>query len=137
MKYINQVPIASILSAVVIFNFSSCKYEDGPSISLRTKKARLTGEWEATYIAGENVPDGASYILEFEKDGDLNVFVTYDYYGYSYDFSYKGEWEWEDNKTHIEVTLDGSKEEWEITRLTNDEFEFEDEDRDKWEFVKD
>ena len=41
-------------AAVTVLNFQSCgKYEDGPSFSLRTKKARLTGEWELVKINGK------------------------------------------------------------------------------------
>ena len=137
MKSKHYTPLASVLSAVVIFNFSGCKYEDGPAISLRTKKARLIGEWEAKFVAGERFTDGSSFILEFEKDGDLNIDVSYSYYGYTYDYSIKGEWEWEDGKRVIEISLDNVREEWEITKLTNSELEFEDEERDKWEFEKD
>jgi hypothetical protein len=136
MKIFNRPNLTAICAAVLIFNFSSCKYEDGPSISLRTKKGRLTGEWEATYIAGQKVTNGQSFILEFEKDGDVTVETTYSYYGYTSTYSSKGEWEWEDNKKSLEITFDGDKEEWDITRLTNKEFEFEDSDNNKYEFEK-
>lgn len=129
--------IAAIATAVVVFNFSSCKYEDGPSISLRTKTSRLTGEWEATFINGQSISgDDINFTLEFEKDGDLLVSTTYSYYGQSYTETYKGDWEWEDGKEKIEITLQGDKTEWEITRLTNKEFQFEDEDKIEYEFEK-
>jgi len=137
MKFNRKASVAAVATAVVIFNLTSCKYEDGPSISLRTKKARLTGEWEVQFIDGQGVTgDGNEFTLEFEKDGGLNYNVTYSYYGYSGSYSYKGEWEWLDGKEGIEVIIDGDKEEWEITRLTNKELEFEDENRDKWELEK-
>ena len=34
-----------LLALTLVFGSTSCKYEDGPSLSLRTKKARLAGEW--------------------------------------------------------------------------------------------
>lgn len=137
MKIIKNPSIVAIATAVVIFNFTSCKYEDGPNISLRSKKARLTGEWEVKYIGGTGMSGNDNeYTLEFDKDGDLEVNVTYSYYGSSYTYSQKGEWEWEDGKKSLEITLDGDKQEWEITRLTNKEFEFEDENNDKWELEK-
>ena len=136
MKISRKPSLATIATAVVVFNFASCKYEDGPKISLRTKTARLTGEWEATYIAGEKVPSELNYIVEFEKGGDLIVTYSYNYYGQSYSESYKGEWEWQNGKETIEISLDGSKEDWDVTRLTNKELEFEDSDRDTYEFEK-
>ena len=137
MNFTKKPSLVAICAAVLIFNFSSCKYEDGPSISLRTKKGRLTGEWEVKYIDGRQASgNGIEIILEFEKDGDLTQKWTYSYYGTSYSYSYKGEWEWEDNKRNLEITIDGYKSEWEITRLTNKEFEFEDESGDKWDLEK-
>lgn len=134
MNITKKPSLIAICAAVLIFNFSSCKYEDGPSISLRTKKGRLTGEWEVKYIDNQKVGgSGESLILEFEKDGDVTW--TYSYSG-STSSTYKGEWEWEDGKEKIELTVDSYKTEWEITRLTNKEFEFEDEDNDKWELEK-
>jgi hypothetical protein len=137
MKIIKNPGIVAIATAVVIFNFTSCKYEDGPNISLRSKKARLTGEWEVKYIGGTGMSSNDMEItLEFDKDGDLEFNQTYSYYGSSYTNSQKGEWEWEDGKKSLEITLDRNKQEWEITRLTNKEFEFEDENNDKWELEK-
>jgi hypothetical protein len=137
MKIIKNPGIVAIATAVVIFNFTSCKYEDGPNISLRSKKARLTGEWEVKYIGGTGMSSNDMEItLEFDKDGDLEFNQTYSYYGSSYTNSQKGEWEWEDGKKSLEITLDRNKQEWEITRLTNKEFEFEDEDNNKWELEK-
>lgn len=137
MKIIKNPSIVAIATAVLIFNFTSCKYEDGPNISLRSKKARLTGEWEVKFIDGAGmIGNDMEITLEFDKDGDLEFSQTYSDYGGSYTYSQKGEWEWEDGKQSLEITLDGNKQEWEITRLTNKEFEFEDEGNNKWELEK-
>ena len=136
MKIIKNPSIVAIATAVVIFNFTSCKYEDGPNISLRSKKARLTGEWEVKFIDGAGMTGNDMVTLEFDKDGDLEFNQTYSYYGSSYTYSQKGEWEWEDGKQSLDIILDGDKLEWEITRLTNKEFEFEDETNTKWELEK-
>lgn len=137
MNLSKKPSIVAIATAVVVFNFSSCKYEDGPSLSLRTKTSRLTGEWEVKFVDGESVSgDGATISMEFEKDGDFLFSYSYSYYGQSYSETYKGEWEWEDGKEKIEITIDGDKEEWEVTRLTNKELEFEDSNNDKWELEK-
>lgn len=46
MKKTKQISLTAIRSAVVIFNFSAYKHEDGPAFSLRTKDGRLVGKWE-------------------------------------------------------------------------------------------
>lgn len=38
--------LLAIAFAISVVFISCGKYEEGPSISLRTKKARLTGVWE-------------------------------------------------------------------------------------------
>ncbi len=65
----------SILFAAfaVVFLASCGKYEDGPGLSLRSKKARLTGTWVvesaiqgSTDITGD-ITNGGSVELTFEK----------------------------------------------------------------------
>ncbi len=135
--YVKQSKKLMLAAAIVIMlNFSSCgKYEDGPMFSLKTKTARLTGEWEVIEIDKDKLSDeGLKLILEFEKDGDFSVDVSYT--GYSYSYSYNGEWEWESDKESIEITMDGDKMEWDILRLTNSELWFEDEDGEEWKCEK-
>ncbi len=121
-------------TVVIMLNFSSCgKYEDGPMFSLKTKTARLTGEWEVIEIDKEKPSDnGYKIILEFEKDGDFSFEYSYG----SYSYGAKGDWEWESDKESIEVDIDGYKMEWDILRLTNSELWFEDEDGDEWKCEK-
>jgi hypothetical protein len=118
-------------AVVIVLNFSSCKkYEDGPMFSLLTKKARLTGEWEVVKIAGES-PD-VKLILEFEKNGDFNVSYSYG----SYSDTQSGDWDWVSGKEAVKVTLDGEDTQFDILRLTNKEFWFEDDQNDKYECEK-
>jgi len=118
-----------------VFIFSSCKkYEDGPAVSLLTKTARLTGEWDVDEIARESLKGWTLYI-EFEKNGDFTL-TEQDNDGYYDDFIEKGSWEWESGKESVDVTVSGEREEFKILRLTNDELWFEDEDRDEWRCTK-
>ncbi len=125
-----------VAAVVIMLNFNSCStYDEGPSFSLRTKTARLTGEWKIDKIDGTRV--NQDVYLEFEDDGDFEVTYQYSYYGYSYTYRDGGEWEWEDGKESIELDYDdGYKDEWEIIKLTNDEFWFEDDDRTEYECEK-
>lgn len=137
MKTTRNVSLATLASAVIIFNFSSCKYEEGPKISLRSKKARLVGTWEVKSIGSTNLGSNFGIDIEFEKDGDLVITSTYSYYGYTGTDSQKGSWEWEDGKESVELNIDGGLYEFKILRLTNSEMKWEDEDREEWELEKD
>ena len=139
-------------AAITVLNFQSCKkYDDGPAFSLRSKKARLTGEWELVKINGQtpeqyNSDDNTTYTnydleIEFESDGDLTYSINQSYINYysspygsfpyngSNSYSLNGEWEWEDNKEAIEITINSPfgnlVVEGEITKLTNNELELE------------
>ena len=118
-------------AVVIMLNFSSCsKYEDGPAFSLKTKTARLSGDWEVVEI-NNNASTGMT--LEFEKDGDFSLDVDY---GYGYNYSYDGEWEWESGKESVEIDITGTTMEWDILRLTDDELWFEDENGQEWKCEK-
>jgi hypothetical protein len=139
-----NISAATLVSAVILFNFTSCGYEDGPAISLRSKNGRLIGKWDAQIVAGEllqsNSNETQTVIMEFEKDGDLKFefSYSYSYYGqtYEYSYSYLGTWEWKENKDEMLLAIDGELIYAEILKLTNDEFSFEDNDGEKWEFEK-
>lgn len=119
------------LSFLFLFSFIlvSCgKYEDGPNISLLTKKARLTGEWEVKEIDKTKLDSDVRMILEFEKNGDFEITLSF-YDGTNWQSEKeKGEWKWEDGKEKIRVEIDRDITEFEILRLTNKELWFEDED---------
>jgi len=121
---------------VTILNFQSCKkYDDGPGLSLRSVTNRLTGEWEVVDIQGQNV--NGEITMEFDKDGDFKMTYEYNYYGNTYSSTQNGEWSFEDRKETIELDFDqGGSEEWDIKRLTNSEFWFEDEDNTEYELEK-
>mgnify|MGYP006103724499 CR=1 FL=1 len=135
----NKVLLSGGLATVI--GIAGCsKYEDGPAISLLTKKQRLVGDWEVTKFksGGLNMIDNGSEMdLEFDEDGDfemkvLSTYTTTDYYGNSYTTTdldtYSGEWEFSSDKEEIEIDFDDNSEyDWEIeiTRLTNKELEGE------------
>ncbi|HQQ94129.1 MAG TPA: hypothetical protein PLQ93_06210 [Bacteroidia bacterium] len=72
-----------LLSAgLILGSLSSCKkYEDGPAVSLLSKKTRISGEWtlesymlnEVDKTADYLTAVGANYMLEIEKDGSYKV----------------------------------------------------------------
>ncbi|MFY0644907.1 MAG: hypothetical protein JXR19_10610 [Bacteroidia bacterium] len=137
MKLKHSAPLAAIATATIVFNFSSCTYEDGPTISLKSKTGRLVGEWEIIELAGNKVPSNTTYEMEFEKDGDFVLSFEYSYGGYSYSDDLKGEWEWGNGKESVELEFEyGALYELEIKRLTNKELWAEDDEGEDWEFEK-
>ncbi len=118
-------------ATLLVAGIQSCgKYEDGPGISLRTKKARLVGDWDIVQIGTQVFPNqGYSLGFEFEKNG--NVKFTYSYGFYSY--SYAGDWEFSTNKEELDLILAGQVQTFQIKRLTNKEVWLEDESNDEWQ----
>jgi hypothetical protein len=118
MKY---VPLLSIVFFFVL-SFSSCqKYEEGPGFTLRTKKARITGEWRLTRVVDEDF-NGSSpneqlswYIY---KDGSIEI----EQFGGSWggNISVTGKWEFLDEKETLSLSMQGEyfSGDYKILRLT-------------------
>lgn len=117
MKKLLFIFVAIATTAIV---FSSCsKYEEGPKISLLTKKARLTGDWTLKSVSENgteiSVPSGVTYKMTIKKDG--SGFTTIN----SISFSFK--WEFANKKQDLRVKTDGDDVwvESEIIKLKNKE----------------
>lgn len=137
-KLVKKLPL---LMMAAIFILPACnKYEDGPSISSRTKKARLVGNWqlEELEIDGTDfTADINRWELEFKKDGTFEQSIQVDGFGSS---NVEGEWEFSNDKTEVEITYDdGTKADLNITRLKNKELwfdfveDYDDGTTEKWE----
>ncbi|HBS85417.1 MAG: hypothetical protein A2W91_16545 [Bacteroidetes bacterium GWF2_38_335] len=134
----------SIIAAAITLILSSCgKYEDGPGMSLRSKKGRVAGEWviEKSYTNG--VEDSLNVYQQncryvFEKDGS-GAFVNDEYTLVIDDVPFvfeadeiQMEWEFDDKKENIRTRLynetSSTWQDWNewftITRLTNKEMWF-------------
>ena len=128
MKTKTILTLATVVAATTFL--ASCgKYEDGPGISLLTKKARLTGEWDAVEYETSNgivTADNSSSTVEFDKSGT----VTFKEDG----FSITGTWEFSSDKEKIVIKTEffgvPDTEELTILRLTNKEFWAKDVDGD-------
>ena len=111
--------LLSVLS--LVFIFSACnKYEDGPKVSLMTKKARITGTWKKTKEIKPNgtvVIDTSSAEVVIDKDGT----ITFRENG----LALVGTWEFINDKESILVSLKvlgvTNTEEFRILRLKNKE----------------
>lgn len=138
--------------------FSCSKYEDGPSVSLKSKTKRITGEWEVISVADTSLSD-FKLRLSIEEDGDasftpiINIgFMTID------QISIGAQWEWTYKKEGIQIIVDmdavsellsvagdfnvntsallKEKFEFDILRLTNDELWIRDESDSVWKLEK-
>ncbi len=112
--------LVAVFAALLVFGACG-KYEEGPSMSLRSKKARLAGDWKVVkVVAGSvEVSDLSEYggTTTFDKDGTGKVSGG--------PLAVAFEWEFSDDKTKIitKTTILGveGKVEAKILRLTNKE----------------
>lgn len=93
------------LTILSIFFVSACKYDNGPSISFRSKKARVEGTW----IIDEQIEDGQVYTpdsfdrelhWEFKKDGTFNLQRRQSSEG-------SGTWDFDSKKDSVIITFNG------------------------------
>jgi hypothetical protein len=127
------------LAGTTAIGISSCgKYEDGPNFSLRSKKARVVGDWNVKTIGSTVLDDnyGTTVNMEFDKNGSFTQTINYSYGTYNYSYSYAGDWDFSSNKEHLLITADGNTDTLEIKRLTNNEMwlddDYTDADGDIW-----
>ncbi len=132
--------IGFILAAVTVLSVASCgKYEEGPGFSLRTKKARLTGEWDAKEYVQSNgtvTADTDPATMELTKEGTA-IINSNDPNG---NFALTGTWDFASDKEQLELTFTffGSTdvERSTIVRLTNSEMWLKDTDGDMTKYEK-
>ncbi|MGB1039551.1 MAG: hypothetical protein ACPGVD_01610 [Flavobacteriales bacterium] len=114
-----------LLAVALVFGASSCKYEEGPALSLRTKKARVAGEWEIEKTIskdGKEDTDWDGWLVTFEKDGTGKSSATYTIGGTTTTSSNTFKWEFTDSKEKIKTTdEDGEVAEVTILKLKNKE----------------
>ncbi len=98
-----------ILISAVMLIFTSCKYEEGPAVSLRSKEERLCNEWKIDKKLTNGVENTLTEaelqtIVEFKKGGDYSITVPI--LGVYVVFS--GTWEFYDNKEKIITTYEAN-----------------------------
>jgi len=109
------------------FLLGSCgKYDDGPGLSLKSKKNRLQQEWQLEELE-VNGTDFTSDIniweIEFKKGGDYDLIFQEVGFDAGPD---AGEWDFSNSKEEIEMKSDdGERLDLDIKRLTSKELWFE------------
>lgn len=123
-----------LVAMVASLAFSSCKkYEEGPSLTLRSRESRLAGEWKIS----KSLENGAAQTvnandrLKFEKGGAFTFTTTYPIIGA---VSSTGTWKFTSDDEKISTTItnpltnDAYTDEWTIMRLSSKELFLEHQD---------
>lgn len=131
-----------MLALMIGIGMTGCStYPDGPTISIKSKEARIAGTWkivQATNDDGEDVTDNfESWRYTFSEDGDAVLNITEG----SASFELTGTWTLSDDELTFNVQVEGSTlggiisskqdKTFNILRLTDKQFWLEDvEDQD-------
>ncbi|MFM6965611.1 MAG: lipocalin family protein [Sphingomonadales bacterium] len=131
MKKLFFVGLATL--AVSSATLTSCsKYEEGPSLALSSKVARLTGSWKLTSQTTNGVADpltGLTTTMSVLKDGTYSTEVLYSYMGFTYTNNFDGTWAFSKDKTQLITTVNGASgtETQTIVRLASKELKLKSE----------
>jgi len=87
------IKLLSTILLITILSVTSCTYEDGPMISLRSKTARLTGKW---IQESPSLGEGAVAYMEFKEDNQAVTGGNYTVAGTVVPYSSNATWQWED-----------------------------------------
>lgn len=128
--------LSILFAAFAVLLLVSCgKYEEGPGLSLRSKKARIVGEWEIEKAlqAGVDITAdltfGGNVKLTFDKDDVFTYDYSYVVFGVPTSGTISGTWAFSDDKSSLEITNGGgTTESSKILRLTNSELWIEESD---------
>ncbi|MEI6348567.1 MAG: lipocalin family protein [Bacteroidota bacterium] len=122
-----KLPILLIFALLGTFFFSGCgKYDEGPSISLRSRTSRISGEWKPTKELVNSDPQtfDANSRVKIDKGGTV-TFINGSY-------SATGTWAFTSNDEKVTFTSTyggfSSSTEYTIKRLSNSELFMERQD---------
>ena len=108
-----------MFAVCTIISLSGCKYEDGPGLSLRSKKSRVSAKWEfkkVLYNSFDETSAYGAYTWEMRKDGTF--FVKESPYSLSPLVDH-GKWDFVLDKEALDFRYDdGRIERYNIKRLT-------------------
>lgn len=117
--------IIGILTLSILF--TACKYEDGPKLSLRTKKHRAVNTWHIDKVFENGIDKTTDYKNAYVNyqiaiKSDNTYELTYRPFNIG-DYSETGNWDFSGDKVFINFTPKDSKNpgQWKILRLTEKE----------------
>ena len=123
MHKITRMKNIFALLFISIFLLSCGKYEEGPGISLLSKKNRITNVWSlSSKITNSQTTNlsNTTWKVEIKDDETYNAQATY--LGIPF-LNESGIWKFSTDKRQLLTTASGSSntDSWEIIRLTKDE----------------
>jgi hypothetical protein len=96
-----KVILVLLMAVIAMPTFQSCKkYENGPSLSFRSKKARVANDWAISYYLEDNIDITAQRTgddMTLTKDGD----ATYHKKNGDKTTTITGTWKFDDAKENI------------------------------------
>jgi hypothetical protein len=122
-----KITTITTLALTLVFALSSCnKYEEGPKLSLKSKKARISNEWviEKATRNGEDVTSSYDeFTLQMMDDGDANLAALYTFGNFSYEYETQGTWMFTDSKNNLKLDFEDNDadQEYQILKLKTDE----------------
>jgi hypothetical protein len=124
MKKILSIAILALFSATLLTSCS--KYEEGPLISFRSKKARIANTWQVEQALedGEDITDQYDqYELEMLDNNDASLAALYTLGDLTFEYETDGTWSFEDSKEQLELDFedDDADRIYDILRLKENE----------------
>lgn len=126
MTYKSLVKVLALVA--LIATMTSCKYSEGPILSIASATSRISQNWEvlsATDSAGMDISenyDEAAFDFEDDKEAEATIEVL------GVPVNFEGTWDLDQNETIFELDLEQSttkipyNRSYEILRLTRTEF---------------
>lgn len=116
----------ALLIGLPMFFISCKKYEEGPALSLRSKKERVANTWEIekAYDDGEDVTDSYDqFELQLLNNGEATLAAIYTYGDFTFEAETNGDWSFENNKEELRLDFedDDADRTYQILRLKEDE----------------
>jgi hypothetical protein len=99
----HKVLVALVLLSA-IFMSSCSKYEEGPGLSLRSKKARVVNNWKIAQAISDGkdvTSDYNKYELNLTDNYNATLSADYVFFGSTYTYITQGTWSFVDDKKMI------------------------------------
>jgi len=119
---------ASVLALITLGALGTgCgKYDDGPDLSLRSRKERIANTWrvEKAMNGGDDVTYAFDeYELKMTKDGDATLTANYELGDLTFEFATNGTWDLENSDEDLKLDFENNDadETYEILRLKETE----------------
>ncbi|MFA6924208.1 MAG: hypothetical protein WC223_08115 [Bacteroidales bacterium] len=119
------IEISTVVIFILSITFSSCKkYDDGPMISLASKKSRVVNKWVYESVMQNGVNTTSFYTavydyIELKKDGSISCVKGA--------VSINGTWAFDSKKENIITTIASDVKTNKILKLKSDEMWLEEE----------